>query len=116
MKKILVLIAIVFAAMQLTAATVDLAPAQQSAQRFLMGKAVNGRFMTSAPAVKWTHEVKNSSNAALAAFYIVNTDNGYVIISGDDRAKEILAYGSGSLSSINDLPEAVQYFFNIYQN
>ena len=64
MKKILVLIAIVFAAMQLTAATVDLATAQQSAQRFLMGKAVNGRFMTSAPAVKWTHEVKNSSNAA----------------------------------------------------
>ncbi len=115
MKKILVLIAIVFAAMQLTAATVDLATAQQSAQRFLMGKAVNGRFMTSAPAVKWTHEVKNSSNAALAAFYIVNTDNGYVIISGDDRAKEILAYGSGSLSSINDLPEAVQYFLNIYQ-
>ena len=115
MKKILVLIAIVFAAMQLTAATVDLATAQQSAQRFLMGKAVNGRFMTSAPAVKWTHEVKNSSNAALAAFYIVNTDNGYVIISGDDRARQVLAYGDGSLKSMNDIPESMQFFLDMYQ-
>ncbi len=115
MKKILLLAALVLASLQLTAANVDLATAQQSAQRFLMSKATNGRFMASAPAVKWTHEVKNSSNASLAAFYIVNTDNGYVIVSGDDRAKSILAYGEGQLDNLNDLPEAVQYFLDIYQ-
>ncbi len=115
MKKILVLIALVFAAMQLTAANVDLVSAQQSAQRFLMSQTAKGRFMTSAPTVKWTHAVKNSSNAALAAYYIVNTECGYVIVSGDDRAKAVLAYGDGSLSSLNDLPEAVQYFLDIYQ-
>ena len=115
MKKILVLIAIVFAAMQLTAANVDLVSAQQSAQRFLMSQTAKGRFMTSAPTVKWTHEVKTSSNATLAAYYFVNIDCGYVIVSGDDRAKTVLAYGDGSLSSLNDLPEAVQYFLDIYQ-
>ena len=115
MRKLLLLTTLVIASLQLTAATVDLKTAQQSAQRFLMNATPNGRFMASAPAIKWTHEAKNSSNAAQAAYYIVNTDKGYVIIAGDDRAKEVLAYGEGSLSSLNDLPEAVQYFLDIYQ-
>ncbi len=114
-KKLLFLAALVLASLQLTAANVDLATAQQSAQRFLMSQAVKGRFMATPPSVKWTQEVKNSSNPALTAFYIVNTDNGYVIVSGDNRAKEVLAYGEGTLTSLNDLPEAVQYFFDIYQ-
>lgn len=115
MKKILVLIAIVFAAMQLTAATVDLVSAQQSAQHFLMSQTAKGRFMTSAPTVKWTHEVKNSSNVSLTAYYIVNTDKGFVIVPGDDRADEVLAYGDGCLSSMNDLPESMQFFLDMYK-
>ena len=115
MKKILVLIAIVFAAMQLTAATVDLVSAQQSAQHFLMSQTAKGRFMTSAPTVKWTHEVKNSSNVSLTAYYIVNTDKGFVIVPGDDRADEVLAYGDGCLTSMNDLPESMQFFLDMYK-
>ncbi len=115
MKKFLFFAALVLAAMQITAANVDLATAKQSAQRFLKNQTFNGRFMTSAPTVKWTHEAKNSNDVSLAAYYIVNTDEGYVIVSGDDRAKEILAYGDGPLNSVNDLPEAVQYFLDIYQ-
>ena len=115
MKKILVLTALVFAAMQLTAANVDLSTAQQTAQRFLMSQTTKGRFMTSAPTVKWTHEVKNSSNVSLAAYYIVNTEKGYVIVAGDDRAREILAYGDGSLESMNDLPESMQFFLDMYK-
>ncbi|MBQ3730333.1 MAG: C10 family peptidase [Muribaculaceae bacterium] len=114
-KKLLFLAALVLASLQLTAANVDLTTAQQSAQRFLMSQTVKGRFMATPPSVKWTQEVKNSSNPALTTFYIVNTDNGYVIVSGDDRAKDVLAYGEGSLTSLNDLPEAVQYFLDIYQ-
>ena len=115
MKKILFLAALVLAALQVTAANVDLATAQQSAQRFLMTQAAKGRFMTSAPAIKWTHEVKTSSNAAQAAYYIVNTDRGYVIVSGDDRAREILAYGDGSLENMNDIPENMQFFLDMYK-
>ena len=116
MKKILLLAALVFATMQLTAANVDLATAKQSAQRFLMSNtASHGRFMASTPAVKWTHEVKNSSNASLVAYYIVNTDNGYVIVAGDDRSREILAWGDGALSSMNDIPESMQFFLDMYK-
>ncbi len=107
--------ALTLVAIQALAASVDLRTASSKATDFMRAKAVNGRLMTSEPTVKWVHQEKNSSNVALTAFYIVNTDRGYVIVSGDDRAKDVLAYGEGSLSSVNDLPEAVQYFLNIYQ-
>ena len=115
MKKILLLAALVLASLQVTANNVNLTTAQQSAQRFLMNKTANGRFMASTPTIKWTHEVKNSSDASLAAYYIVNSDNGYVIVAGDDRAKSILAYSETPLENLNDLPDAVQYFLDIYQ-
>ena len=115
MKKLLFLAALLFAATSVMAGNVDLSTAQTKAANFLKSKAPQGRLMTSAPTVKWTHEVKNSSNAAMAAYYIVNTDKGYVIVAGDDRSREILAYGEGTLTDLNDLPEAVQYFLNIYQ-
>ena len=115
MKKILLLAALVVASLQLTAANVDLATAKQSATRFLMSQTANGRFMASAPTVKWTHEVKNSSNAAQVAYYIVNTDKGYVIVAGDDRAREVLAWGDGTIENMNDLPDAMQLFLRKYQ-
>ena len=115
MKKLLFLAALLFAATSVMAGNVDLSTAQTKAANFLKSKATKGRMMTSAPTVKWVHAVKNSSNAAMAAYYIVNTDKGYVIVAGDDRSREILAYGEGTLTDLNDLPEAVQYFLNIYQ-
>ena len=115
MKKFLFLAALVLATLQITAANVDLATAQQSAQRFLMSQTAKGRLMTSAPTVKWTHEVKNSSNVTQAAYYIVNTDKGYVIVSGDDRGRQVLAYGEGSLESMNDIPENMQFFLDMYK-
>ncbi len=115
MRKLLLLAATLLAAISVMAGNVDLSTAQTKAAKFLHNKTSHGRLMTSAPTVKWTHEVKNSSNAAMAAYYIVNTDKGYVVVAGDDRSREILAYGEGTLTDLNDLPEAVQYFLNIYQ-
>lgn len=115
MRKLLLLAATLLAATSVMAGNVDLSTAQTRAAKFLHNKTSHGRLMTSAPTVKWTHEVKNSSNAAMAAYYIVNTDKGYVVVAGDDRSREILAYGEGTLTDLNDLPEAVQYFLNIYQ-
>ena len=115
MRKLLLIAALLFAATSVMAGNVDLLTAQTKAANFLKSKAPQGRLMTSTPTIKWTHEVKNSSNASLAAYYIVNTDKGYVIVAGDDRSREILAYGEGTLTNLNDLPEAVQYFLDIYQ-
>ena len=115
MRKLLLIAALLFAATTVMAGNVDLSTAQTKAANFLKSKAPQGRLMTSTPTVKWTHEVKNSSKASLAAYYIVNTDKGYVIVAGDDRAREILAYGEGQLDNLNDLPEAMQLFLNMYQ-
>ena len=115
MKKILLLAAFLFASLQLTAANVDLVTAQQSAQRFLMTQTAKGRAMASTPAIKWTHEVKNSNNVTQAAYYIVNTDKGYVIVSGDDRGRQVLAYGDGPLESMNDISENMQFFLDMYK-
>ena len=115
MKKILLLAALVLASLQLSAANVDLATAQQSAQRFLMSQTSHGRFMTSAPSIKWTHEVKCSKNESQAAYYIVNTDKGYVIVAGDDRARQVLAYGDGALESMDNIPVNMQFFLDMYK-
>ena len=115
MRKLLFLAALLFAASSAMAGNVDLSTAQSKAANFLLNKASHGRLMTSAPTVKWVHEVKNSSNASMAAYYIVNTDKGYVIVAGDDRAREILAYGNGTLTDLNDLPEAMKLFLNKFQ-
>ena len=115
MRKLLFLAALLFAASSAMAGNVDLSTAQSKAANFLLNKASHGRLMTSAPTVKWVHEVKNSSNASMAAYYIVNTDKGYVIVAGDDRAREILAYGNGILTDLNDLPEAMKLFLNKFQ-
>lgn len=113
MKKLLLLAALVLATLQVTAANVDKSVAQQTAQRFLMSQTAKGRLMATPPTVKWTYEAKSIN--AQAAYYVVNTDNGYVVVSGDDRAREILAYGYGSLESMNDLPEAMVLILNKFQ-
>ena len=113
MKKLLFLAALVFATLQVNAANVDKTTAQQSAQRFLMSQTAQGRYMASTPTIKWTHEAKSIN--AQAAYYVVNTDRGYVIVSGDDRAREILAYGPNSLDDMNDLPGAMKLILKKYQ-
>ena len=115
MKKLLFLAAAMIVAMTAMAGNVDMATAKTKAANFLLNQASHGRFMSSAPTVKWVHEAKNSSNVSKTAYYIVNTDKGYVIVAGDDRARDILAYGEGTLTDMNDLPDAAKYFLDIYQ-
>ncbi len=115
MKKMLFLAALLLAATQAVAGNVDLAAAQTKAADFLLKKTPQGRLMASKPTVKWTHEVKNSSNVAQTAYYIVNTDRGYAIVAGDDRARDVLVYGDQPLADLNDLPDGVQFFLRLYK-
>ena len=115
MKKILLLAALSLTLLQTTAAPVDKTTARSRAAEFLTGRAAQGRMMASAPTVKWVHEVKNSSNVALNAYYVVNTDRGFVIVAGDDRARAILAYGDQPLDNMNNLPENMRFWLGQYQ-
>ena len=53
--------------------------------------------------MKLAHTEMNSKMLDRAVFYIFNSQNGYVIVSGDDRAEEILGYGDAPLN-INTIP------------
>jgi hypothetical protein len=106
---------LLLAAITVSAGQVDLATAQQAAQRLLMNKAHNGRLMTTAPAVKWIHQERNSSRTDMVAYYIVNTDRGFVIVSGDDRAQEILGYGDAEIKDMKSLPENMRFWLSYYK-
>ena len=114
MKKALLLATLAAASLNLSATSVDMSTAQQTAQRFLMSQAAPGRLNASAPQVQWVHEELNSSRADLAAYYIVNTNQGFVIVAGDDRAREVLAYGQETLD-MKSMPENMKFWLDYYK-
>ena len=114
MKKMLLLVALTFAAIQMMAADIDLSAAQFKAQQFLMGQSSRKGLTVSKPAIKGVHQELNSSNVNKAAYYVINTDKGYVIVAGDDRAQEILAYGEGNLD-MSKLPENMKFWLDSYK-
>ena len=105
MKKILFLVTWLLSAMSLTAANVNAVAARSIAERYLGNTKVNGRMKAPVPAgsLRLTHTELNSQYASQAVYYVFNTGNQYVIVSGDDRAREVLGWGDGNLD-INNIP------------
>ena len=104
MRRILLCVAVLFAAIQLSAAPVDARTAQLKATNFVQQGLYGGRLMAPlAGEMKLAHAEMNSKMLDRAVYYIFNTSNGYVIVSGDDRAEEILGYGDAPLD-INFMP------------
>ena len=114
MKKIVLLITVMFAAMQAMAADIDLVAAQSKAQHFMMSQSGKKGFNGVSPVINGVHQELNSSNASKVAYYIINLDNAFVVVAGDDRAQEILAYGEGNLN-MNTVPENMKFWLDHYK-
>ena len=116
MKKILLFVTLMaLAVMTVTATDVDLSMAQASAQRFLLGQARAKRFAgVPASNLRLLHAEANSSRVSQAVYYIFNSDQGFVIIAGDDRAQEVLAYGDRQLD-MKRLPENMKFWLGTYK-
>ena len=114
MKKLLFLATLMLAVMQASAANVDLATAQASAQRFLHMKPGKTLQAGAVPNVKLLHTEVNSSRADLPVYYIFNSDRGFVIVSGEDRAHEILAMGDRPLD-MKRMPDNMRYWLGTYK-
>lgn len=103
------------AVIQVSAANVNLAQAQASAQRFMMGNSATQRFnglpMTN---LKLISTEVNSTHADQAVYYIFNSDRGFVIVAGDDRAQEILAYGDKPLD-LKRMPDNMKFWLSTYK-
>ena len=116
MKKLLLIAAVLFAAMQTLAAPVDQVTAQKIAQRFIQQRAYGGRLMAPlAGDLKLAHVEMNSKKMDRAVYYVFNTDNGYVIVSGDDRAEQILGYGDRPID-INTIPCNMKAWLGTYKD
>lgn len=61
-------------------------------------------------------EAITRSNTTFPAYYIINAENnsGFVIISGDDNAREVLAYSDEGSLNLNQLPTNVKYWLDFY--
>jgi hypothetical protein len=115
MKKLFLIAAIVLAALQMSAVDVDLAHATATAKRFINVKATaKALHNTSTNSLKLIHTEVNSSNAIQAAYYIFNYDHGFIIVSGDDRSKAILAYGDQPVDMAM-MPANMRYWLSCYK-
>ena len=114
MKKLLMIAALSLVTIQMMAADIDLATAQSKAVQFLTSHAPGDRLNSASPTVKWVHQEKNSAIAGRTVYYIVNTDNAFVIVAGDDRAQEILAHGDHALD-MSRMPENMRNWLSTYK-
>ena len=113
MKRILLLAAVLFAAIQLSAAPVDMVSAQAKAQRFVQQQLYGGKLRGHITGdMKLVHTEMSSQRPDLAVFYIFNTQNGHVVVSGDDRSEEILGYGDYPLN-YNEIPCNMKALFGM---
>ena len=115
MRRILLLAAVALAAIQVLASPVDMRTAQAKAQNFVQQKLYSGKLRAPISGeMKLAHAEMNSKKLDRAVYYIFNSENGYVIVSGDDRAEEILGYGDTPLD-INRIPDNMKSWLATYK-
>ena len=115
MRKILFSVLLLIVAIQATAADVDLSTAKSIASDFILNSP-DGRRFAGRPGeiAQLAHVEFNSTHSQQAVYYIFNTDRGFVIVAGDDRAQQILAYGDRPLD-VNRMPENMRFWLGTYK-
>ena len=116
MKRLLFFTALMIASMQMFSANVDLATAKATAQQYAASKMANGKLMApSAIDMELVKQEMNSDKPGTAVYYIFNTADHFIIVSGDDRARTVLAYGDRPIKDLNRMPANMKYWLGIYK-
>ena len=99
-----------------SASNIDVNAARQAANDFLK-KNASSKGMLHAPAmsdIKLAHT--EASSVEGNAFYVFNIDGGgWVIMAGDDRANQVLAYGEKGNINMSQLPGNMKDYLNLYK-
>ncbi|MBR4828453.1 MAG: C10 family peptidase [Muribaculaceae bacterium] len=114
MKKLFLFTALVMAVLTAVASPVDLAKAEATAQRFMHSRDAKSFNATPVGSLKLLHAEVSSEKVSQPVYYVFNADNAFVIVAGDDRAQEILAYGDKPLSMSN-LPQNMKFWLDYYR-
>ena len=100
-------------ALNAAAGNIDATTARMTANSFLKQKAATGKFKAASTAdIKLAYTEKSSVSGN--AFYVFNIDGGgWVIVAGDDRAKQVLAYGNTGNIDMDNMPGNMKAYLNM---
>lgn len=109
MKKLFVLTLCVGTCICLYAKPRAFQDAQQIAKEF------TGNTGTTSKGTKTSVQLAYTKNGSLQPlYYVFNKGTGFIIVSADDRATEILGYSDAGLFDIDNLPDNFRSWLNVY--
>ena len=114
MRKLFFILSLALSLSQVWAAVVSADDAQATAQRFLSSRSATGRVLSASTALKLAHTQISTQDSHTPVYYIFNSANGYIVVSGDDRAREILAFGDQPIKDMASLPANMRYWLDYY--
>lgn len=104
--------AFALASFNANAESVDATAARAAAGKFLQQNRTTKFMKSSTSNITLVHTEKSSVKDN--AYYVFNIDGGgWVVIAGDDRAKEVLAYGTEGSIDMNAMPENMKGYLNM---
>lgn len=99
------------------AGPVDIEQARAKAAKFLKEQHGSSIVLTETPEYAPARSIKGvATNSDTPAYYVFNAENenGYVIVSGDDRTEEILGYATNGSFDMDNMPENVKAWLQGY--
>ena len=116
LKKLSLFVVALAATLQMSAADINLATAQNAATSFMNRQVATGFMKASAASnLKLVKAEASVFNPKAVDYYIFNADKSYVVVAGDDQAPEILMYGVAGQLDIDNIPPAMQWVLNKYK-
>ena len=104
------------AAMQLTAAPVDQAMAMRTAKSYLTNELYAGKVMAPAALNPVLLKVEmGDTKLGQPVYYIFNTSTTFLVVAGDDRARQILMVGEQPLDLNQKMPDGLAYLLGYYK-
>lgn len=113
MKKLTLLLIALIGVLTMNAKVVTEQEALQKAQRFMQGK----RFMQGRRLNQSQTQARRVAQKNVPAYYIFNVEHedGFVIVSGDDRTAEILGYSEHGNLNPDNAPDNVKWWLSEYE-
>lgn len=114
-KTLTMLAAMGLMAFNASAGNIDAEAARAAAGKFIQQHKATTFKSSSLSGLKLIHT--EASAVEGNAYYVFNVQGGgWVIIAGDDRAKQVLAYGDKGNIDMNDLPGSMKDYLKLYKN
>lgn len=96
------------------ASPIDSQEAKQKAAAFLQKQAQHAGNARRAAALRAPQLTEAEAFGSVLHVFNVAGDNGFVIVSGDDRTEEILGYVEGGRFDVNSLPSNMRFWLQMY--